>query len=305
MAAVAEALAFEDVTHLYRGKVAALRAVTFAVERGTAACLLGANGAGKSTAIRLLQGALTPTVGRVRLLGVEATDPDVLAARRHTGIVPQNPGMYADLTVAEHLEVVRRLYGRGDAGRVTELFALGPYLATPMAQLSGGFQRRLTLAAAMLSEPELLLLDEPTAGLDPVAAHEVREHLRQLLPGRTALLCTHDLAEAELLCDDVVILERGRLVLHDRLARLRGDRLRVRLRAVQGAGALAAAVRARRLPVEEADGAVLVSIDGGIEARVPDLLRGLLAEGLDVLECAIERRSLEAAFLDAVRGGTA
>ena len=304
MATVAEALAFEDVTHLYRGKVAALRAVNFAVGRGTTACLLGPNGAGKSTAIRLLQGALTPTVGRVRILGVEAADPNALEARRRTGIVPQNPGMYADLTVAEYLEVVRRLYARGDVGRVVDLFTLGPYLGTPMARLSGGFQRRLTLAAAMLSEPELLLLDEPTAGLDPVSTHEVREHLRQLLPGRTALLCTHDLAEAELLCDDVVILERGRLVLHDRLARLRGERSRVRLMAVQGTGALAAAVRSRGLSADEADGAVLVAIDGNAEASVPDLLRSLLAEGLDVLECTIERRSLEAAFLDAVRGGT-
>lgn len=298
------ALAFEAVTKRYGKGTLALDGVTWAVQRGARACLLGPNGAGKSTSIRLLQGALQPTSGQVSLLGAPVGGRDYPAARRRTGIVPQGPGMYRDLTTGEYLELARRLYGRGDVARALEAFGLGPHRDKALAQLSGGFQRRVSLAAALLAEPEVLLLDEPTVGLDPVAAHEVHALLGEAMTGRTALLCTHNLAEAEALCEEVLILRGGKVLLHESLATLRRRaRPHLRLAARQGAAPLRAALQRRGLiahPTDDRETAVNVSLDDP-QASAPDLLRALLAEGLDVYESRIVQATLEELFLDAVR----
>src|SRR5205085_2287447 len=158
--------------------------------------------AGKSTSIRLLEAALRPTRGSVALLGADIDSANYLSARQRTGIVPQGPGMYADLTTLEYLTLARDLYRRGDVPKTVEAFGLGEHADKRMTQLSGGFQRRVVVAAALLAEPDVLLLDEPTVGLDPLATHDVHQMLSQAMrtPGRTTLLCTHNLAEAEALC---------------------------------------------------------------------------------------------------------
>ncbi len=296
------ALAFSEVTKVYRRERKALDGITFAIEAGRRACLLGPNGAGKSTAIRLLEGALRPSAGAVYLLGEEAGTQRYQEARRRTGVVAQGPGMYTDLDAGEYLELVRRLYGRGEVARVVEVFGLGDHLKTRMAELSGGFQRRLVLAAALLGEPELLLLDEPTVGLDPVAARDVHDHLRAAMAGRTTLLCTHNLSEAERLCDEVVILDQGRVLVHKPLSQLRREaRPRLRLAATQGQGALAAALSRQGLE-PELDGAesVLLGLDDA-RGQAPTVLRSLLAEGLDVFECTPVEPSLETMFLEALQ----
>ncbi|MEA2660758.1 MAG: type transport system ATP-binding protein [Chloroflexota bacterium] len=297
---MASALAFESVTKRYRNGVVALDGASWSIPVGARTCLLGPNGAGKSTAIRLLEGALRPTSGSVTLLETTPDAPDYPAARRRTGIVPQSPGMYADLSTDDYLTLVRRLYGRGDVARVIEAFGLAPYRRTMLAQLSGGFRRRLLLAAALLSEPEVLLLDEPTVGLDPVAAHDVHAFLATAMRGRTTLLCTHNLAEAEALCDDVVILRAGRVLLHEPLAELRArvaPRLRVRAR--QPVASLVAALARRGLAADIDGDAAIVSVEA--RGAAPDLLRALLGEGIDVFEATPLEPSLEQLFLDVVR----
>jgi ABC-2 type transport system ATP-binding protein len=296
-------LAFEQVSKRYRTGVLALDDVSWTVQAGTRTCLLGPNGAGKSTAIRLLQGALQTTAGQVTLLGAAVNGPLYLEARRRTGIVPQNPGMYSDLTTAEYLALTQRLYGRGDVAGAVRTLALEPYLGTRLDQLSGGFQRRVVLAAALLSEPEVLLLDEPTVGLDPVAANDVQRLLRQVMPGRTTLLCTHNLAEAEALCDQVVILRQGRVLVQESLEHLRRRaHPRLRLAARQGAAPLLAALRLRGLEAEAdgPDGGVLVEL-ADARADAPGLLRALLDAGLAIYECRPVQASLEALFLEIVR----
>lgn len=293
------ALAFADATKRYRNGTLALDQVTWSIAFGAKACLLGPNGAGKSTAIRLLEGAIAPTSGKVELLGAPVGGKGYAEARRRTGIVPQSAGMYADLTAGEYLELSRRLYGRGNVDEIVGVFGLEPYLATRLAQLSGGFQRRAVLAAALMSEPDLLLLDEPTVGLDPVATHELHDFLRRVMAGRTTLLSTHDLGEAEALCDEVVILLRGKVRLHEPLASLRRRVApRTRLVARQPVEAVAAAVRARGLAHAVEDGAVVVTLDA--REGAPALLRALLAEGVDVYECRPIQPTLEELFLDAV-----
>jgi len=294
------AIAFDGTSKRYRNGTLALREVTWSIPVGARACLLGPNGSGKTTSIRLLQGALTPTTGRVSLLGAEVNGGARYAdARRQCGIVPQNAGMYADLTTAEYLELARRLYGRGDVASALEAFGLAEHRDKRLAQLSGGFQRRVVLAAALLSEPALLLLDEPTVGLDPIAAREVHNYLRTAMKGRTTLLCTHNLAEAEALCDDVVILRAGQVLLHEPLAALRErQRPRTRLVARQPVEELAKRVREHGHVATVEDGAVIAFIEARSEA--PALLRALLTEGIDVYECRPLSATLEELFLEAV-----
>ncbi|HEV7665642.1 MAG TPA: ABC transporter ATP-binding protein [Chloroflexota bacterium] len=298
-----DALSFEHVSKRYRNAPQlALDDVSFSIPVGARTCLLGPNGAGKSTSIRLLQGALQPTVGQVRLLDSLVGTDDYLSARRRTGIVPQGPGMYADLTVAEYLSLAHDLYGRGDSANVVAAFSLGDQLEKRLAQLSGGFQRRVVLAVALLAEPDVLLLDEPTVGLDPLAAHDVHEFLRQAMhqTGRTTLLCTHNMAEAEALCEDVIILRDGRILVDAPLKDLRRRvRPRLRLRARQGDEALLAAL-GDTAAAADAEGGVTVDVaDPQLEA--PPLLRRLLGQGLDIYACEPLQPGLEALFLDLVR----
>ncbi len=301
VAAGAAALSFTGVTKRFGRRAVALDDVTWSIGRGARACLLGPNGAGKSTSIRLLQGALQPSLGEVTLLGARVSDPDYRAARRRTGIVPQGPGMYRDLTTWEYLELARRLYGRGCVNTALERFGLGEHGGKMLAQLSGGLQRRVSLAAALLAEPDLLLLDEPTVGLDPVAAHDVYQVLREIMADRTTLLCTHNLAEAEALCDEVVILRAGRVLLHEPLTALRRRASPyLLLRARQDAEALLTALTAQGHQAHIVDGAVQVPLSDPADAA-PHLLRGLLNAGFDVFECRPGHASLEDLFLEAVR----
>lgn len=294
------AISFEETSKRYRNGTLALSEVSWSIPVGARACLLGPNGSGKTTSIRLLEAALSPTTGWVSLLGTPVGGRGYAEARQRTGVVPQNAGMYADLSTFEYLDLARRLYGRGDVDRALETFGLAEHRDKRLAQLSGGFQRRVVLAAALLSEPELLLLDEPTVGLDPVAAHEVHDYLATAMRGRTTLLCTHNLAEAEALCDDVVILRKGVVLLHESLASLRQRKKpRARLAARQGTAALIEALRRRSVDAVIEDGGVIASIDP--EHDAPELLRSLLTEGIAVYECTPLTASLEDLFLEAVR----
>jgi ABC-2 type transport system ATP-binding protein len=293
------AIEFRSASKRFRNGTVALDDVSWSVREGTRLCLLGPNGAGKSTSVRLLEGALLPSSGTVELLGAPVGSRAYETARTRTGIVPQGPGMYPDLTAGEYLRLASYVY-RARTDAVVEAFGLSPHLATRMSHLSGGFQRRLSLAAAVFAEPDVLLLDEPTVGLDPVASHDVHEYLRKLMPGRTVLLCTHNLGEAEALCDDVVILRAGRVVLDGSVAELkRRARPRLRLAARQGVEAIVAQLDGRNV-VSLTDGHVLVETsDPQLEA--PAILERLLASGVAVYECTPVHPTLEDLFLEAVR----
>jgi ABC-2 type transport system ATP-binding protein len=296
---VATALAFQSVTKRFRNRRVALANVSWSIAEGARACLLGPNGAGKSTSIRLLEGALRPTFGSVELLGQPVEGSGYAAARLRTGIVPQGPGMYADLTAGEYMQLAAELYAVGP-DRAVATFGLSGHLDTKLAELSGGFQRRVVLAGALVAEPEVLLLDEPTVGLDPKASFEVHEYLRQVMAGRTVLLCTHNLAEAEALCDEVIILHEGRVIVQGRLDELRrGARSRLRLAAHQGPDAVLSGLDGIG-PAHVEGRSVLLEVPDP-EAEAPRLLRRLLAAGLDVYECTPVRATLEDLFLEAVR----
>ncbi|MGE5506757.1 MAG: ABC transporter ATP-binding protein [Actinomycetota bacterium] len=199
------------------GAVVAVDDVDFQVARGSITALLGGNGAGKTTTLSMLLGLLVPTSGTVRVLGEDMVHHRYRVLPRVNFSSP-----YVDLphrlTVAENLTVYGHLYGLPDVkGRIAELAAdldLGPFLKRPAGKLSAGQKTRVALAKAMLNRPELLLLDEPTASLDPDTADWVRGWFEdyRAKTGATIVLASHNMAEVERMCDDVLIMKQGRIV---------------------------------------------------------------------------------------------
>jgi ABC-2 type transport system ATP-binding protein len=206
----------KDLTRRFGARVA-LAGVTLAIEPGETFGLLGANGAGKTTFIRLVTGYLLPSGGDIRVDG-HSPGREGGAVRARLGFVPETSRLYPDLTAASFLRfagAARGLAGAALARAVAEAlarFQLEPAAGRPIGHLSKGFQQRVSLAQAFLHDPPLVIVDEPTGGLDPLQQEEVRGVLRGLRGRRTLLLCTHDLGEARELTERVAILDRGRLV---------------------------------------------------------------------------------------------
>ncbi len=191
--------------------------MTLAVERGETFGLLGANGAGKTTFIRLATGYLLPTAGSILVDGLSpGTSPR--AVHERLGFAAERPKLYPDLRVEQFLRFAGGLRGlRGAALRravesTLERFQIADHRRRLVGNLSKGYQQRVSLAQAFLDDPKLLIVDEPTSGLDPLQRAEVREVIASLRGHRTVLLCTHDLVEARELCSRVAVLHQGRLV---------------------------------------------------------------------------------------------
>jgi ABC-2 type transport system ATP-binding protein len=300
-------IAVRDVVKTFSAAKPALDGASFVVAQGQRTCLLGPNGAGKTTLIRILIGALAPTRGEVLLYGVRPHAPEWMAARQRVGVVPQLPGMYRDLSGREYLRLVQGVYGRGEPFKVAKRLGLtARMLDKSMAELSGGWQRRLTLAAAILSEPELIILDEPTVGLDPVAAREVIDILRDTMRGRTTLLCTHNLVEAEQLCDAVVILRAGKVLLSETIRDLRESApARASIGALEGVAAVRAALQSLGHTELTDDGRVVSFFVRNREQTISALLKELLSMQLSIYECVAQPPTLEDLFLSAVAQGPA
>ncbi|MCA8941650.1 MAG: ABC transporter ATP-binding protein [Planctomycetes bacterium] len=225
----APALAFADVTRTFgareRGRVTALRSVSWQASAGRITGLVGPDGAGKTTSLRLAAGLLTPDAGSVRTLGLDPTS-EVGAVRDRIGYMPQRFGLYEDLSVRENLDLFADLQGvepRARPARFERLMriaGLGPFLDRRAGQLSGGMKQKLGLACALIKEPELLLLDEPSVGVDPVSRRELWAILDELVSERGigVVVATAYLDEAER-CAEVVVLDRGEVLDHGPPAR--------------------------------------------------------------------------------------
>jgi ABC-2 type transport system ATP-binding protein len=210
------AIEVEALTKRFKG-VIAVDHVSFAVMRGSVTGLLGGNGAGKTTTIGMIMGLILPTSGKVSVLGIDMLRDRYLVLARMNFESP-----YVDmphrLSVRQNLEIFARLYGIGDIqGRIGMLakdLALEEFLDRPTGQLSAGQKTRVALAKSLINEPEVLLLDEPTASLDPDTADWVRTHIDDYRrrKGATILLASHNMMEVERLCDRVIMLKEGRIV---------------------------------------------------------------------------------------------
>ncbi len=283
----------------------ALRDVSLTVAEGEVFGVLGHNGAGKTTSVRLLNGVLKPDGGRCRVSGL---DPNLQGARlrRQTGVLTETPAVDERLTARENLAIYADLYGvpvRECSRRVDALlldFALLERADDRVSGYSKGMKQRLALARALLHQPKALFLDEPTAGLDPVAAHAVHQLIEQLSgEGRVVFLCTHNLAEAQRLCDRVAVLERGRIIAlgsPDELARQVGGvlRLDIEVRPEQVPAALDLLGRAGLEHVEY--DAETLAVSGVARDRVPEIVQLLVDGGVSLYRVAPREPSLEEVY---------
>ncbi len=204
------------------GNLVAVDGISFDVEKGESFGFLGPNGAGKTTTIRMLTGLSKPTAGKAELLGLEVT-LNAAGAKGFTGVAPEVSNLYDELTALENLIFMGKLYGvtskdrRERAEALLELFRLQEKRDHPFGTLSRGMKRALTIAAALIHNPKILFLDEPTVGLDAMAARSLRKTIRELHDqGMTIFLTTHYLEEADILCDRVAIIVKGRIVMTGR-----------------------------------------------------------------------------------------
>jgi ABC-2 type transport system ATP-binding protein len=220
-----------EVEHLTKdyGTVVAVRDVSFRVDQGEVVGFLGPNGAGKSTTMRILVGFLGPTSGNVRIDGHDVIE-DSLEARRAIGYMPESSPLYPEMRVREYLTFrasVKKL-PRGERARAVnrcmEQAAVSEMSETLIGHLSKGYRQRVGLADALVANPPLLILDEPTAGLDPNQIRDVRKLIRALGETHTILLSTHILSEVESTCDRAIVIDRGRLVAQGSLDELRARR---------------------------------------------------------------------------------
>jgi ABC-2 type transport system ATP-binding protein len=300
------------------GAVTAVDTLDLRVERGEVVGLLGHNGAGKTTAVRLLNGVLAPSAGTARVLGFDPM-ADGVALRRRCGVSTETPSVDERLTGRAGLRFFAEVYdvppGRVER-RIDELLAAFDLTAAAdqrVGTYSKGMRQRLTLARALLHEPELLFLDEPSSGLDPVAARAIDERIVGLRDaGTTVLLCTHNLAQAQALCDRVVVLERGAVVASGAPTALAADlgasievRVAVGLEPGTDAWSLLADVEgARRLESPDALGGEPrdVRFAASDDAAIAAVVRALVHAGGEVY--AVERRapSLEDVYFALHRG---
>ena len=213
------AIEFDGVRRSF-GRIVAVEHMDLTIGHGSFCGLIGHNGAGKSTALKMLMGLLRPSEGRIRVNGKDVI-AEPLEARRNLGAVPEEPAVYAYLTAREFLEFVAEIRGGGNVAAALELADLGADADRLIREYSQGMRRKTALAAAVLGDPAVLVLDEALNGLDPPSAARVREWLRSYVDGgRTVLLSTHVVETIERVADRVVMLAHGRVVADEPVAGL-------------------------------------------------------------------------------------
>jgi ABC-2 type transport system ATP-binding protein len=299
----------QDLTKYYGPQLAVSR-LDFQVAAGEIVGFLGPNGAGKTTTLKILAGFLAPSAGTARINGYDCVT-DSLAVRRSLGYVPESVAIYPDLTVTQFLRFAARAKGvaakteTGEVGRVVAACGLGEVRGKLVAALSKGFRQRLGLAQALINQPPLLIMDEPTIGLDPSQIVEIRQLIKNLEGAHTVMLSSHILPEVSQLCHRVIIINRGQIVASDtpeNLSRQLGQGSRVLMTVAgpddQVTAALKAVSGVNRV-LSQGEGKYLVEADNGHELR-PQLARVVVERGWQLLELKSQEFTLEEVFINLV-----
>lgn len=308
-----------EVSHLTKryGNHLALSDLSFTIPNGQIYGLLGPNGAGKSTTMNILTGCLAATSGEVRIDGVDIFE-DPMAAKRHLGYLPEQPPVYMDRTPWEYLRFVARAKGvknlAQEVDRVMDLTQIADVRDRLIRNLSKGYRQRVGIAQAILGSPRVIILDEPTVGLDPIQIIEIRDLIQELGREHTVILSSHILSEVQAVCQKVLILSRGRLVAYDRPENLEkllvgnpGITFRVEAGEPAAREILLAAGGVASFTIQEEASALSVSV--ALEpGRSPKEVCGQLtlafaAKGLPVFEMQASQASLEDVFLELTESG--
>ncbi len=294
----------------YYGPHAAIRDLQFGIDRGEVIGFLGLNGAGKTTTLKVLGCVLLPTSGRVTIDGYDVVrDPHEI--RKRIGFLPDTPPLYEEMTVSGYLTFVARLRGvpsskaSARVAEVQEQTALGDVATERLGALSHGYRQRVGVAQALVHKPELLILDEPSSGLDPVQIVEMRNLIRRLKGQHTVLVSSHILSEISQICDRLLVIQEGQLVAQgteEELAQRLGGEGRVELE-LRGPDATSAESLLQSVPgvtrvefVREQGGALLFRLDLPADAR-PQLARAVVGAGWDLLRLDRSAQKLESIFL--------
>ena len=285
----------------FTGKlVQALRGISLEVRRGEIFGFLGPNGAGKTTTIKMLMGFIAPTAGTMEILGVRAPAPEVMA---RVGFLPENPYVYPYLSPREFVTMCGRLSGlrgaplHGRVVQVLERVGVGYAIDRTVRALSKGMLQRVGLAAALVHDPELLVLDEPMSGLDPVGRKEVRDLIvEEKNGGRTVFFSSHILSDVEMLCDRVCILRQGQVAVSGSLRELLGAGKR---RSEVTIGGASQALREALAPLAHVTSVVgdllVMEVDG--DGQVRAVVERAFAEGARLESVAAKRETLEDLFV--------
>ena len=304
---VLEVTDLRKVFHIgfFRKRVEAVNGASFSVNRGEIFGLLGPNGAGKTTTIKSILRLIFPTAGEIRIFGRDADDRE---ATKRIGYMPENPYVYQYLKPSEFLDLCGRLVGipkkerRHRSEEMIDKVGLRQAVDRPIGKFSKGMMQRIGLAQALLHDPELLVLDEPMSGLDPIGRKEVRDVLlEQRSRGKTLLFTSHILSDVEMLCDRVVIMREGRITaegqVHDLLA---STARRVEIQLSGASRALKDSLRSRGTVVEDAEGRITLRAD--CDEAAAEILRISNVAGARLEALIPERQTLERLFLESARG---
>lgn len=281
------------------GDFCAVSDVSFAIEQGEIVGLLGHNGAGKTTIMKMLTGYLEPSSGSVSVDGV-AVERQPLVVQKRLGYLPENLPLYPELSVVDYLAYAAQLRGVEPRTAVAKAIAateLEEKALDPIATLSRGFKQRVGVAQAILHTPRFLILDEPTNGLDPSQTQHMRELIQKLAQTATVILSTHIMQEVDAICDRAIILRGGKLVLDERLADLQvSNRYRVRTAPGRDLAGLLARDSAVAQAQDEGQGSWIVTVSGDMDAATGSLAQHVTGAGWPLFELGVVKRDLETVF---------
>ena len=297
----------------YYGPVAAVRNISFRVERGEILGFLGPNGAGKTTTMRILTCYLPATSGTATVAGYDVFQ-NSLEVRRRIGYMPEHPPLYLDMTVGYYLKFVSKIKEipfRQRNARIEEIMGkcgITHVADTIIGRLSKGYRQRVGLAQALVHDPDVLILDEPTIGLDPNQTREVRDLIKSFAGDHTVILSTHILPEVSVTCDRVIIIHKGRIVAQDTPQKLTADLQGTRRLFVQVRGASDQAMEAIReiqdvldiqLHRSDGDGVHELLVESGIESDIrAQVASKIVGRDMDLLEMRPVEMSLEDIFTE-------
>lgn len=301
-----------QLTKLY-GATAAIDSLNFTVRKGEVVGFLGPNGAGKSTTMKIITGFMAPTMGSAKVAGYDVFE-DPIEVKRRIGYLPETPPVYGEMTVKDYLSFVAELKGVAKGNRERQVnhsidkTNLGAVQKRLIQNLSKGFRQRVGIAQALVSNPEVLILDEPTVGLDPKQVAEIRDLIRELRGQHTIILSTHILPEVQATCERIIIINRGKIVAQDSLENLsalqsggRKVHLKIRKPHLEFGNRLQKIKGVLRVSAVSGGAAWEIDTEGD-ELVIELIAKEVLGSGLGLMEIGSAKADLEDIFLKLTYG---